>query len=132
RPMFGRHLSGERAGQKQFFGEWLGGDEATYSGNAYLSLKHRHDLLSITSDVAERWVGHFSAALDCTVGDADARAAILASVRGLAMALVNSDDGVPAIRAQSHGTCLRYAPAIESLGLARRGDVVPLGALLRG
>ena len=130
RPLFGRNLSGERAGQKRFFSEWLGGDES-YSDTAYLPLKHRHDLLPITRGLAEKWLRHFDASLECAVGDAEARKAIHASVRGLAMELVNSDDPAAAIRTRSHGTCLRYRPAIASLTLARQGDAVPLRALLR-
>jgi hemoglobin len=130
RPMFGRNLSGERAGQKRFFSEWLGGDAAAYSGSAYMSLKDRHDLLPITPDIAERWLGHFKAALECSVADLEAQTTILTSVRRLAMALVNSGDAVAAIRAKSHGTCLRYQPAVEAIGLARRGDAARLGALV--
>src|SRR5438552_2639999 len=60
RPLFGRDLSGEREGQKRFFIEWLGG-ESVYSDQAYLPLKHRHDLLPITRRLAERWLAHFAA-----------------------------------------------------------------------
>jgi truncated hemoglobin YjbI len=130
RPLFGRHLNNERAGQKRFFGEWLGGD-GDYSDAAYLPLKHRHDLLPITSQVAEKWLAHFGASLERAVADAEARNAIYANVSRLAMALVNDADPVAPIRARSHGTCLRYAPAIDSLMLARRGDTVAVRELLR-
>jgi ankyrin repeat protein len=46
------------------------------------------------------------------------------------MALVNEGQPPSALRARPHGTCLRYKPAIESLGLARRGDAAELRALL--
>ena len=69
RPLFGRDLSNEREAQQRFFVEWLGG-EAEYSERAYLPLKHRHDLLPITSALAERWLGHFWAALQAAVADA--------------------------------------------------------------
>ena len=52
RRVFGRHLIAERAGQKRFFAEWLGGDRA-YSRSAYLPLKHRHDLIPITPELNE-------------------------------------------------------------------------------
>ena len=64
--------------------------------------------------------------------DADARRAIYNDARLLAMALVNEDEPPSALRARSHGTCLRYEPAVEALGLARRGDAVELDALLKG
>ena len=51
-------------------------------------------------------------------------------VRLLAMALVNEGQPPSALRARPHGTCLRYKPAIESLGLARRGGATELCALL--
>jgi truncated hemoglobin YjbI len=132
RRLFGRHLSNERAGQKRFFGEWLNGDGHTaYSAVAYLPLKHRHDLFPISPAVAEQWLQHFSASLQCAVADAEARQAILEEVTSLATALVNSEQSAAAIRTQSHGTCLRYRPAVESLALARRGDSVALRQLLR-
>jgi truncated hemoglobin YjbI/ankyrin repeat protein len=130
RRLFGRDLSHERAGQKRFFTEWLGGD-ATYSATAYMPLKHRHDLLPITPELTAKWLEHFSAALECTVADAEARKAIYASVSALAMALVNSGTPAAAIRTRSHGTCLRYKPAIQSLTLAQRGDTQELRAVLR-
>jgi hemoglobin len=130
RPMFGRETTNERAGQKRFFTEWLGG-EPRYSDRAHLPLKHRHDLLPITSALAEKWLAHFRGALDSAVCDDDARRAIFDDVRLLAISLVNEGQPPSALRARLHGTCLRYKPAIESLDLARRGDVALLHALLQ-
>ena len=121
RPMFGRDTTNERAAQKRFFTEWLGGERG-YSDRAHLPLKHRHDLLPITHALAEKWLAHFRSSLDSAVSDADARGAIYDDVHLLAMALVNEAQPPSALRARPHGTCLRYKPAIESLGLARRGD----------
>ena len=72
RPLFGRDLTGERAAQKRFFTEWLGGETA-YSDQAYLPLKHRHDLLPITRALAGKWLAHFAAALEVAVADEGAR-----------------------------------------------------------
>ncbi|MBV9894768.1 MAG: ankyrin repeat domain-containing protein [Chloroflexi bacterium] len=130
RPLFGHNLIHERAGQTRFFMEWLGGG-ATYSETAYMPLKHRHDLLPITQALAEKWLEHFRASLECAVADAGARDAIYAGVQGLATALVNSGAQAASIRAASHGTCLRYKPAITSLGLASRGETPALRELLR-
>ena len=130
RPLFGRDVTNEREGQKRFFTEWLGG-EPVYSDRAHLPIKHRHDLLPITPALARRWLAHFRSSLDSAVSDADARSAVYDGVRTLAMALVNDGEPPSALRARSHGTCLRYEPAIDSLGLARRGDAAALGAVLR-
>jgi truncated hemoglobin YjbI len=129
RPLFGRETTHQRGAQKRFFTEWLGGEHA-YSDRAHLPLKHRHDLLTITPALAEKWLAHFRHSLDAAVSDADIRRAIDDDVRLLAMALVNEGQPPSALRAKSHGTCLRYPPAIEALGLARRGDAAKLGALL--
>jgi len=109
----------------------MAGGERNYSDRAYLSLKHRHDLLPITCALAEKWLSHFSDSLDSAVSDANARHAIYDHVRLLAMALVNESEPPSALRAQPPGTCLRYGPAAKSLGLARRGDAAKLHALLR-
>lgn len=130
RRLFGKDLSAERAGQKRFFAEWLGGD-SVYSNSAYLPLKHRHDLLPITPEVAEKWLGHFQASLAETVDDVPTRTTMYARVCELAMALVNSTDRAAPVRARSHGTCLRYQPAIDALTLARRGDAGALVEVLR-
>jgi len=58
------------------------------------------------------------------------RTLIEARARQLALALVNEVGRPSALRAQPHGTCLRYEPASEALVLARRGDVAALGQLL--
>jgi truncated hemoglobin YjbI/ankyrin repeat protein len=130
RPLFGRDLTNEREGQKRFFTEWLGGERG-YGDRAHLPLKHRHDLLPITPTLAGKWLAHFRSSLDSAVSDADARRAIYDDVRLMAMAPVNEGEPPSALRARPHGTCLRHGPAIESLGLARRGDAAKLRALLR-
>ena len=129
RPLFGRDTTNQRAAQKRFFTGWLGGKHG-YSDHAHLPLKHRHDLLPITRALAEKWLAHFRSSLDSAVSNADARRAIYDDVHLLATALVNEGQPPSALRARPHGTCLRYKPAIEALGLARRGDATELRALL--
>jgi truncated hemoglobin YjbI/ankyrin repeat protein len=129
RPLFNRDLANEHAAQKRFFTEWLGG-ESCYSDRAYMPLKHRHDLLPITRALAERWLTHFRDALTSAVPASEQRRAIQDKVSFLAMALVNERDEPSALRARSHGTCLRYKPAVEALTLARRGDVTALRRLV--
>lgn len=130
RPLFGRDLAGERAAQKQFFAEWLGGEEG-YSSNAHFPLKHRHDLLPITHLLAAKWLAHFRGALDIAVPDANTRRVIYEKVQVLASALINESEPPSALRARPHGVCLRYAPAVNAQALARRGDTAALRALLR-
>jgi len=130
RPLFGRDLTNERTAQKRFFAEWLGGD-TVYSDRAHLPLAHRHELLPITRALAETWLGHFCDALDTAVPDVEARRAIRDKVRALAMALVNEGQKPSALRARPHGICLRYKPAIESIALARRGDVAAMRQLVK-
>jgi ankyrin repeat protein len=86
--------------------------------------------LPITRSLAGKWLAHFRNTLDATVSDADAHRVIYNNVRLLALALVNEGEPPSALRARSHGTCLRYQPAVESLDLARRGDAARLGELL--
>jgi truncated hemoglobin YjbI len=129
RRLFGHHMENERAGQKRFFGEWLGTGSA-YSETAYFPLKHRHDLFPITPALAEQWLEHFHASLEAALPDGPPRRAISEKTRRLALALVNDGEPPSAIRARSHGTCLRYKPAIDSLEIARRGDLTGLQTLL--
>jgi Ankyrin repeats (3 copies)/Bacterial-like globin len=101
-----------------------------YSSTTHLPLKHRHDLLPITRVFAGKWLAHFRDALDVAVADDVARRAIYEKVRALGMALVN-ESGVPtALRARSHGTCLRYRPAVASMELAGRSNAGALRELL--
>src|SRR5262245_13202942 len=130
RPLFNRDLTNEREAQQRFFAEWLGGD-SRYSDGAYLPLKHRHDLRPITHALAKQWLTHFRDALDSVVSDVVARRAIDDKVSALAMALVNEGETPSELRARSHGTCLRYKPAIESLTVARRGDTAALRRLVK-
>jgi truncated hemoglobin YjbI len=129
RPLFGRDLANGRWAQKRFFVEWLGG-ESGYSSTTHLPLKHRHDLLPITPVLAGKWLGHFRDALNIAVADVDARRVIYEKVRALGLALVNESEPHTALRARSHGTCLRYKPAVESIELARRGNAAALRKLL--
>ena len=129
RPLFGRDLAGGRWAQKRFFTEWLGG-VGSYSSTTHLPLKHRHDLLPITRELADKWLAHFRDALNIAVADLDARRVINEKVQALGLALVNESEPQTPLRARSHGTCLRYKPAVESIDLARRGNAAALRELL--
>src|SRR5258708_11684172 len=129
RSLFGRDLTGEREALKRFFSEWLGG-AGDYSGTTHLPLHPRHDLLPITRVLAGKWLAHFRDALNIAVADVDARRVIYEKVRALGLAFVNESEPHTALPARSHGTCLRYKPAVESIELARRGNAVALRELL--
>ena len=129
RALFGRDLSRGRWAQKRFFTEWLGG-VGGYSSTTHLPLKHHHDLLPITRELADKWLAHFRDALNIAVADLDARRVINEKVQALGLALVNESEPHTALRARSHGTCLRYKPAVESIDLARRGNAAALRELL--
>jgi truncated hemoglobin YjbI/ankyrin repeat protein len=129
RALFGRDLARGRWAQKRFFTEWLGG-VGGYSSTTHLPLKHRHDLLPITRELADKWLAHFRDALNIAVADLDARRVINEKVQALGLALVNESEPHTALRARSHGTCLRYKPAVESIDLARRGNAAALRELL--
>jgi truncated hemoglobin YjbI/ankyrin repeat protein len=129
RSLFGRDLTGEREALKRFFSEWLGG-VGNYSSTTHLPLKHRHDLLPITPVLAGKWLAHFLNALNIAVAAVDARRVIYEKVRALGLALVNESKPHTALRLRSHGTCLRYKPAVESIDLARRGNAAALHELL--
>jgi truncated hemoglobin YjbI len=80
RPLFGRDLAHERANQKRFFAEWLGGP-ARYGESAYAGLVHRHQDVGITRDLAGRWLGHFGRALAVAVASEDDRAPVFARAK---------------------------------------------------
>jgi hemoglobin len=124
RPLFGRDVTAAKPRQKMFFAEWLGGPRR-YSEVAWTSLKHSHDGKAITQAVADRWLGHFTRALQAAVAaDSDCKT-ILGQVRPLAMALVNR----PA--AQDVAWCgIGARPVTRAVDLARRGDVAGLGEAL--
>jgi truncated hemoglobin YjbI/ankyrin repeat protein len=129
RPLFNRDLTGGREAQKRFFSEWLGGT-TSYSSTTHLPLMHRHDLLPITRVHAGKWLTHFRDALNIAVVDVNARRVIYEKVRTLGLALVNESESHTELRSESHGACLRYKPAVESIELARRGNAAALRELM--
>jgi hypothetical protein len=86
--------------------------------------------LPITRVLAGKWLAHFRDALNIAVADVDARRVIYEKVRALGLALVNESEPHTALRARSHGSSLRYKPAVESIELARRGNAAALRELL--
>ncbi|HKY36903.1 MAG TPA: ankyrin repeat domain-containing protein [Polyangiaceae bacterium] len=128
RPLFGSDLVGERANQKRFFAEWMGaGDQ--YSQAAHGSLKHRHDRLPITKELAGRWLGHLRRALEAVVLPEEDRAIIFSHAQAMAFALVNEEDsaGRRSKKQRSQGYVTDQASE-----LARKGDLPGLRALSQG
>jgi hemoglobin len=149
RPLFPRDLAGGRSMQKLFFAEWLGGP-SRFSERAHAGMRHTHDGLPITTALADRWLEHFSRAMEATVAAGNDRRAIFAQVRPLAMALVSGQ--VAPARPSGRGSRpgrkgLRGGESKNGPGpvawcgigarsvtrardLAHRGDVAGLGAVL--
>lgn len=123
RPLFPRDLAEGRAMSKLFFAEWLGGP-GRYTEQAWAGLKHRHDDVPITRELAGRWLGHFRRALAATVGaEADP---IFEAARALAQALVNDQADADRV-AQKPAWCGIGARTVkQATTSARRGDVAAL------
>ena len=127
RPLFSRDLTAERARQKLFFSEWLGGP-TRYSDVAWGGLAHRHAELPITRALAGRWLGHFRRSLQLAVANGQDRALILERIEPLALALPN-DVRVPDGR-RFPAMCLPADhPVNTAAEFARRGDVEGLHEL---
>jgi truncated hemoglobin YjbI len=126
RPLFPRDLASGRSMQKLFFAEWLGGPRR-YSEQAYAGLKHRHDGRPITPELASRWLGHFSRAMDAAVAAENDRRTIFTQVRSLAMALVGGPENGPGAVAWCGVGARSVARATD---LARRGDAAGLATAL--
>lgn len=84
-PLFRHDLTLERATQKRFFTRWLGGD-LPFEG--YRSLRSRHRG-KVSRDGAQRWLGHFSAALKQVEVSADLRRELMEVLVPLANALID-------------------------------------------
>jgi truncated hemoglobin YjbI len=142
RPLFGRDLTQDRANQKVFFAQWLGGSHR-YSERSYSGLVHRHESVPITRAAAGRWLHHFRQALTRTVASEADRTAIFEQAGAVARAFVNEEDAPAAAQsgASARGGQPRRRRAVASCGvgarvltraayLARRGDTAGLAAAL--
>ncbi len=129
RALFGRDMARGRQEQKRFFAEWLGGD-SQYSDTAYYPLMHRHDLIAITQARASQWLSCFEEALLAAVPNDIARSRIYEHVSAMAFAMVNEGENVSDLRQPTHGSCLRYKPAVKSIEFARQGDENAMKGLL--
>jgi truncated hemoglobin YjbI/ankyrin repeat protein len=137
RPLFGRDLGNERANQKRFFAEWLGGPPR-YQETAYAGLAHRHEHLGISRELAGRWLGHFRRALAAAVSEERDRETIFARAQSLAEALVLAANPEARAYAKAAGKrerpgdlhCGRNHPIVEATAHAHRGNVRGLRALL--
>lgn len=125
RPLFGRDLARDRANQKRFFAEWLGGPDL-YGSSAVAGLAHRHENLGITPSMAERWLGHFRRGLQVAVAGDAGREQVWQLARAVASAL--AAQGSPTIAAIRPGDvhCGRTHPSVEATSMARRGEVARL------
>ena len=89
RPAFNRDLTKERVMVKRFFEEWFGGASAYYITEWRLGLQNTHAGVSISADMASRWLRHFFDSFDTLTTSPEIAGAIRPSISRLAMALVN-------------------------------------------
>jgi uncharacterized protein len=92
RPAFSEDLTGERERQKLFFEAWFGGAPTYFNGAWSPGLREKHERISISRGMAERWLGHFLGSLAEATVDPGLVARIRPLVSRLAMALVNRED----------------------------------------
>lgn len=141
KPLFSSDLALERARQKLFFAQWLGG-EPRYDEVAYSSLKHKHDAIPISRAVAGRWLGHFRRSLAHAVAAEADRELIFERAEAFALALVNADSNTPvsnarrdlprgSTRAASCALGSPRHPRNRACDLARHGDGEGLSALVK-
>jgi truncated hemoglobin YjbI len=130
RPLFNRNLTNEREAKSASSPSGWAAIPATATAPTCRSITAT-TRWPITRALAEKWLAHFRDALDVAVADVEARRAIEDKACVLAMALVNEGAEPSALRARPHGTCLRYKPAIETIALARRGEVSALRRLVQ-
>jgi truncated hemoglobin YjbI/ankyrin repeat protein len=137
RPFFGGDLANSRIRQKRFFFEWLGGSPR-YSESAWGAVYQHHEDLPISQAIAERWLDHFSSALDDVVSAGDDADCILDRARAVALVLVNSEHEpsgrTPATsrhRSQQIASCGVGARTAKQAALfAQRGKVNELATLV--
>jgi truncated hemoglobin YjbI len=127
RAFFAGDRSAERARQKLFFAEWLGGP-SRYSERAWGGLAQRHAELVLTPALAEHWLGHFRRALEVAAPESDGPA-LFAAARALALALV---EGAPPPWGTTRVHCLASDhPFTVARELARQGQAAALAELQR-
>jgi len=89
RPAFNHDLTKERAMLKLFFEQWFGGAPVYFNAEWRLGLRATHGSVSISSGMADRWLGHFFASFADEVKDPQSATLIRPYITRLAMALVN-------------------------------------------
>jgi truncated hemoglobin YjbI/ankyrin repeat protein len=137
RVFFGRELTNGRARQKRFFAEWLGGPPS-YSESAWGGLFRHHEDLAISRAVADRWLGHFRAAVHASVSDDLDADAIVERAQEVASSLVNSDrdpsahqPGTARHRSEQVASCGVGARTLDAAAaLSRQGDTDKLAGLV--
>lgn len=123
RPAFNRDLARERARQKLFFEAWFGGTPTYFDAAWPPGLKAVHEPVSISRGMADRWLGHFLAALADVVKAPTLISTIKPLISHRALALVNrADEPVPGERLRDVSDP-RFLPAVQ------RDDAAGLAAL---
>lgn len=135
RPAFNRDLTRERERQKRFFEAWFGGVSTYFDAAWPPGLKAAHEPVSISRGMADRWLGHFFAALATVAKDPVIINAIKPFIVRLALALVNrTDEPVPGerLRDVADPQLLRTVQRDDAAGLATAATTRPQVFLLHG
>jgi hemoglobin len=92
RAMHREDLTPSRAVLKQYLTEWLGGPSLYSSERGHPRMRMRHMHVPIGNSARDAWLLCMHGALDATVADEDARAAIYKAMAKLADWMRNTDD----------------------------------------
>lgn len=120
RPMFSSDLTHERASQRCFFEQWLGG-ESLYQGASLVELHHH---IHITPRAVGRWLKHAGEAITQAGATPDQRMRLLMKLGPMAKALKNEDQPADRLR------CERQKPGKRAGEHAARGELSELLSLL--
>jgi hemoglobin len=92
RAIFPNDLEEGREKQRLFFEQWLGGEPRYSDRYGHPMMRRRHLPHAITARAADRWIAHFTAALEECAVPPDLRETILERLRPLARHMVNTLD----------------------------------------
>lgn len=123
RPAFNRDLTRERERQKHFFEAWFGGDPSYFDAAWPPGLKEVHVPVSISHNMAKRWLGHFLAVLAEVTKDQTLVKTIQPYITRLAFGLVNRTTE------PTNGEPLRDVGDPRFIPAVQRNDAAGLAAL---
>jgi truncated hemoglobin YjbI/ankyrin repeat protein len=128
RPAFNRDLIEERKKLQRFFEAWFGGAPTYFDAGWPPGLKAAHGSVSISSGMAERWLGHFLDSFAETMNDPPLVKRIKPLISRLAHTLVTrADDPLPGerVRDVSDARFLRCVQCDDVAGIAEAATAHP-------